>query len=92
MRLYQACSRCLLAQPNVHAVLMVIANVFTANRQQMSLIERNDVIQHLAAAAAHPSLCGSILPRTPDAGPNGLDAALLQEVPHGTAELGIAVE
>jgi hypothetical protein len=71
---------------------MVIANVFLAKPKQMSLMERNDMIQHLATAAAHPPLCDSVLPRTPDARPHHLDPARLQQITHLAAEFGVAVE
>ena len=44
----------------MRSVLMVIVNVLMAKPQQMSLMERNDMIQHLSAAAAHPSLGDSV--------------------------------
>ena len=71
---------------------MVIGNVLTAQPQQMSLMERNDVIQHLAAAAAYPPLGDSVLPRTPEARPNRLEPARLQERTYLAAEFGVAVE
>jgi hypothetical protein len=71
---------------------MVITDVLTAKPQQMSLMKRNDMIQHLSAAAAHPSLCDSVLLGTPDARNNSLDPTRFQELTHLAAELGIAVE
>ena len=76
----------------MRSVFMVIGNVLTAQPQQMSLMERNDMIQHLSAAAAHPSLGDSVLPGTPDARPNRLDPARLQKLTHLAAEFGVAVE
>lgn len=76
----------------MRSVFTVIGNVLTAQPQQMSLMERNDVIQHLSAAAAHPSLGDSVLPGTPDARPNRLDPARLQKLTHIAAEFGVAVE
>jgi hypothetical protein len=58
----------------------------------MSLMERNDVIQHLSSAAAHPSLGDSVLPGTPETRPNRLDPARLQKLTHFAAEFGVAVE
>jgi len=51
MGLEQAVGRRLPTEPNMRSVLMVIANVLMAKAQQMSLMERNDMIQHLEAAA-----------------------------------------
>ena len=76
----------------MRSVFMVIGNVLTAQPLQMSLMERNDMIQHLPAAAAHPSLGDSVLPGTPDARPNRLDPARLQKLTHLAAALGVAVE
>jgi hypothetical protein len=92
VRLNPADGRCLFMEPNMRSVFMVIGNVLTAQPQQMSLMERNDMIQHLSAAAAHPSLGDSVLPGTPDARPNRLDPARLQKLTHLAAEFGVAVE
>ena len=56
----------------------------------MLLVERNDMIQHLSAAAAHPSLGDSVLPGAPDARSNRLDPARLQKLTHFATEFGVA--
>ena len=50
------------------------------------------MIQHLAAAAAHPALGHPVLPWTADACANGLDTARLQKPQYIGAELGVTVE
>ena len=92
VRLNPADGRCLFMEPNLRSVFMVIIDVLTAQPLQMSLMERNDMIQHLSAAAAHPSLGDSVLPGTPDARPNRLDPARLQKLTHLAAEFGVAIE
>jgi hypothetical protein len=77
---------------NVCAVLMVIADVVTAEAEQMSFVQRDDVIQHLAANAPDPPFGDSVLPRTPNARPDGFDSARLQEREHVGAEFAVAVE
>jgi hypothetical protein len=57
----------------------------------MLLIQRNNVIQHFAAATSNPTLRDSVLPRAPDARTNGFNAAPLQELDYIAAELGIPV-
>jgi hypothetical protein len=51
------------------------------SRRRCRSCSGNDVIQHLSAAAAHPSLTDSLLPRTPH--------ARLQKLTHSGAKLGI---
>src|SRR5262249_25457213 len=91
-RFDSADGRSLFIESNVGPVLMVIGYVLTAKPQQTSLVERNDMIQHLATAAAHPSPGDSVLPRTPHARPNSLNPARLQKVIHLAAEQGVAIE
>lgn len=85
------CGR-LLVQSDVGSVLMVVGHVLTANPPQMLLVQRDDGIQHLAAAAAHPAFRYSVLPRASDARADGLNLARLQERQHIAAELGVTVE
>lgn len=79
-------------ESDVRPVLVIVADVLMAEPLQMSLVQRDDVIQHLMAAAANPSFHDSVLPGTSNACPNGLDPARLQELAHFAAELAVAVE
>src|SRR5215510_14887726 len=54
------------------SVVVIIANIFEAEPYQMSLVQRDHVIQHLTAYAPHPSFRDSVLPRTANACPTAL--------------------
>ena len=56
-------SRCLLAKPKMGSVVMVIGDVLREHSLQMSLVQRDDMIEQLAAATSHPALGHAILPR-----------------------------
>jgi hypothetical protein len=58
--------RCLLVQPEMGAVVMVIRDELQEESLEMSLIQRDDLIEQLAPAAADPALRDSILPRALD--------------------------
>ena len=53
-----------LRQPQMRSILMVIAYVFRYKAFQMSLVEDDHVIQQVPAAASHPTLRHTVLPRT----------------------------
>src|SRR6516162_3784083 len=67
--------RRLLIQSDMSSVVVIIANIFEAEPYQMSLVQRDHVIQHLTAYAPYPSLGGSVLPRAANARPDSLDPA-----------------
>ena len=46
----------------MRAVLVVIANVFRKKSPQMTLIERNYMIEKIAPATSNPSLGYAVLP------------------------------
>lgn len=58
----------------------------------MLFIQRNDMIQHLAAATADPALGHSVLPRTAHARANGLETTGLEKPEYIAAELRVTVE
>src|SRR5215469_4711522 len=68
-----------LVKTDVRAVQMVIADVIMPEAEQMSFVERDHVIQHLAADAPDPSFGDSVLPWTPNTCPDGFDSARLQK-------------
>jgi hypothetical protein len=90
-RLYGPASRRLLVQCVVSTVLVIVGQVLISKPFEMLLIQRNYVIQHLAAATSNPALGDSVLPRAPDARANGFNAARLQKLDYIAAELGIPV-
>src|SRR5213594_3074089 len=58
----------------------------------MRLVESNDVVQQLAAAATNPALSGAILPRAADHRPNCRDVHRANGGGHFVTILGIVVE
>ena len=56
----QAGARRLLIQSDMSSVVVIIANIFEAEPYQMSLFQRDDVIQHLTAYAPNPSFRDSV--------------------------------
>ena len=53
----------------VNAVLMVIAHVITHQAEQMSFVQRDDMVQDLSPTTANPSFGGSVLPGRLNAAP-----------------------
>ncbi len=60
--------RCLLVQPEVGPVVMVVGDVIREEALEMALVQRDDLIEQLATAATDPALRDSILPRALDRG------------------------
>src|SRR5664280_2093399 len=61
-------SRRLLVQPQVRSVVVIIGNVLGEESLQMTLIQRDHVVEQVTAAASDPTLGGPILPGTPNRG------------------------
>src|SRR5664280_3120485 len=57
-------SRRLLIQPEVGSVVVIIGNVLRQKSLQMALIQRDYVVEQVAAAASDPTLGDTILPGT----------------------------
>src|ERR1035438_7446786 len=57
-------SRRLLVQPQVRSVVVIIGNVLGEESLQMTLIQRDYVVEQVAAAASDPTLGDTILPGT----------------------------
>ena len=71
---------------------MVVSQVVAPQTPEMLFVQGNHMIQHLAAATAHPALGYSVLPWTADARANGLDVARRQKPEYMAAKLGITIE
>jgi hypothetical protein len=63
---------CSLPESEMRAVFVVIANVFRQQTFEMSLIQRNYVIQQISTAAFNPTLGNAVLPRTFERRPQGI--------------------
>src|SRR5207245_2884379 len=57
-------SRGFFTQPEMGAIVMVIRDVIGEESLQVSLVQRNDLVEQFAAAASHPVLGDSVLPGT----------------------------
>src|SRR5215831_14083849 len=88
----QTGARRLLIQSDMRSVVVIVANILEAQTYQMSLVQRNHVIQHLAPYVAHPSFRESILPWTADTSPDSLDPARLQKRTHLGPEFAVTIE
>src|SRR5664279_6120 len=85
-------SRRLLVQTEVGSVVVIIGNVLRQKSLQMALIQRDHVVEQVAAAASDPTLGDPILPGTPN---RGTDRCHLQRADrrwHFQSVLRIAVE
>ncbi len=56
------------------SVVVVVTDVLTDQAFQMLLVQNNDVIKHVPAAVAHPTLCSAVLSPTFEAGSLWLNA------------------
>src|SRR5215470_14412705 len=84
--------RRILFQGIVRAVLMVIAHVIMDEPAKMFLVQRNDIVEELAATTSYPPLRDAILPGCLRARPLGLQPRGLQKRQDGSIELRIAVQ
>lgn len=71
---------------------MIVREILSAEPAQMFFVERDYVVQQLAAGIADPTLRCTVLPRTADAGSDWLNPAAGQQFANSGAEFGIAVE
>ena len=67
-------SRCLLRKAKVRPVFVIMADVIRQQPFEVVFIERDDMIQQVAAAASHPALGDPILPGAFEGSPNRTDA------------------
>jgi len=64
---------CLLIQSEVRAVVVVVREVIGEESLQMSLVQRNDLVEQFASAASDPTLRDAVLPRALDGGLHARD-------------------
>ena len=81
-----------LVQSEVRSVIVVVGNILEAEPHQVSLVQRDHMIQHLPADAPYPSFRDSVLPRTANARPDSFDPARFQKATHLGAEFAVAIE
>ena len=90
--LYGAEVRSVLFQGIVNAVLMVVAHVLADQPPEMLFVQRDDVIEDLAAATSNPAFRNSILPGRPHTRSLGLQTGRLQKPDHVSIEFRVAVQ
>jgi len=84
--------RRVLSQRVVNPVLVVIAHIVPKQTQKMTLVQSNNMIQELTAAASYPTFGSSILPGRSHARSFRCQACRLQERRHGIVELRISIQ
>jgi hypothetical protein len=82
-----ATARSLLAQRKMRPVAVVVVDVFRHQSLQMPFVKNDHVIEKISATAANPTLCNTVLSRTPKARSLELDTEALHCVGHFVAEL-----
>src|ERR1019366_857738 len=90
-RAYPA-SRRLLLQPEVGSVVVIIGNVLGEESLQMALIQRDYVVEQVAAAASDPTLGDPILPGTLNRGTDRCHPQRAHRRGHFQAILRVMVE
>ena len=63
----------LLAECQMRAIVVIVAKVIRQKSFEVSLVHNDDVIEQIAAAACHPALGDSVLPRALDRSLHGGD-------------------
>jgi hypothetical protein len=81
-----------LPESKVRAVFVVVGNVLAKHSFQVAFVDGNDVIQEVTAAAAHPALRNTVLPRTFEGSPDRTHAQGTNECRDFQAVLGVAIE
>jgi hypothetical protein len=84
--------RCALIQRDVRSVFVIIRQILTPKPSEVLFVQRNDVIQQLAASTADPAFSDSILPRAPQTRSYRFNAARLQEAENLSTELCVVIK
>ena len=84
--------RRILLERIVDPVVMVIGHVLADEPTQVSLIQRDDMVEKLSATAANPALGYSILPRRLNARALRLQTCAFQECNHIGIEFRIVIQ
>lgn len=82
----------ILFQGVVNAVLVVVIHVIAEQAPEMLFVQRDHLVQDLAAATPHPSFRNTVLPRRLDARSLGLQTGSLQERHDVAVKFRVSVE
>ncbi len=87
-----AASRSLFGQPEMCAVVVITVHVFGHEAFQMAIVQNDDRIDQVAAAAGDESLCNSILPGASNRDSNQGDAQTLRRFQNFIRERVLAIK
>jgi hypothetical protein len=76
----------------VKAILIVIVHILAKKSSQMSLIQRDDTVQHLSTATSNPAFRNSVLPTCLDACALWLQTPCVEQLDDIDIEFGVVVE
>ena len=85
-------ARCVLVQPQVATVLMIVADVSSHEPNEMTCTENHDVLKELVTAAADPPLRSSVLPWAAKRSANGFCARCFDELDDRSVKDEVAIE
>jgi len=80
------------AEAIVNSIFVVIVHVITHQPEQMSFVQRDDMVQDLSATTSNPSFRYSVLPGRLDVGPLRFQTRRLQKCDDGRIEFRIAIQ
>ena len=92
LRLHRAPTRRVLHQRIVDAILVAIAHVITNERAKVLFVQRDHMVEDLAATTAHPAFGNPVLPRCPNARSFWFQTSRRQESDDVGVKLWVAVE
>src|SRR5207253_9518060 len=85
-------SRGLLFQSEVRSVFVIVGDVIREKSLQMSLVQRDCVVEQLTATAPNPALSHSILPRASNRRAHRRDLHRFDGGRHGASVLRVVIE
>src|SRR5216684_3276539 len=85
-------SRGLLFQSEVRSVFVIVGDVIREKSLQMSLVQRDGVVEQLTATTANPALSHSILPRASNRRAHWRDLHRFDGGRHGESVLRVVIE
>src|SRR6266568_5678833 len=86
-----ACRR-RLPEAQMGAVIVVVGDVVAEESAEMTLVERDHVVEQIPSDTAHPAFCDAVLPGAPPAGTRRLGPEGFQCRDDGRREYRIPIE
>ena len=62
LTVHRSSIRRVLVEGIVNAVVVIVVHIIANESSQMLFVQRDDMVEYLAAAASHPALRGAVLP------------------------------